>query len=205
MARVVSLRKARPAAAPNDGREELVEIAVDLFAARGFAGTSIRDIADVAGRSVSNIYHYFENKEALWFAIFERSIKALPGQLREALDGVEGPRERFVALVRGHLDVTEHYRREAKIFFIDEERLSPAGNRINRRTQREILSIYIAEVEGLKAAGLLAPGDVKVAALNALGAINWYLRWSRPGMSAPKRAEVVEQVLQFILRGIGCA
>ncbi|MCH4152754.1 MAG: TetR/AcrR family transcriptional regulator [Sphingobium sp.] len=205
MARVVSLKKAKSAAVPADGREELVEIAVDLFAARGFAGTSIRDIADVAGRSVSNIYHYFENKEALWFAIFERSIKALPGQLREAIEGVEGPRERFIALVRGHLDVTEHYRREAKMFFIDEERLSPAGNRINKRVQRDILSIYVAEIEGLRRAGLLAPGDTQIAALNTLGAINWYLRWSRAGMSGPKRAEVVDQVLQFILRGVGCA
>lgn len=203
MSGVVSLKKARQLAQKQaSGRDELVEVAVELFAQHGFAGTSIRDIADVMGRSVSNIYHYFENKEALWFAIFEKSIKALPGELRDALDGVVGPHKRVTALVCRHLEVTEHYRRESKIFFIDEERLSPAGNRINKRTQKEILAIYMAELEGLKSSGVLGGADVKIAALNILGVINWYLRWSKPGMSAAKRTATVDEVLQFILRGL---
>lgn len=203
MTGVVSLKKARQMAQKHaNGREELVEVAVELFAQHGFAGTSIRDIADAMGRSVSNVYHYFENKEALWFAIFERSVKTLPGELRNALENVVDPHDRVAALVRRHLEVTEHYRREAKIFFIDEERLSPTGNRVNRRMQKEILSIYIAEMEGLKSAGVLAGSDVKIAALNILGVINWYLRWSKPGMATGKRTETVSEVLQFILRGI---
>ena len=177
---------------------------MELFAARGFAGTSIRDIADAVGRSVSNVYHYFENKEALWLAIFERSVKSLPGELRESVDGLVDPRKRFVALVRRHLEVTEYYRRESRIFFIDEERLSPVGNRANKRMQSEILAIYMAELESLKIAGLLAEDSVKVTAFNVLGVINWYLRWSKPGVGAAKRAQAVNQVLDFILRGVGC-
>ena len=44
MARVVSLKNSS-AAREARGREELVEVAVELFARNGFAGTSIRDIA----------------------------------------------------------------------------------------------------------------------------------------------------------------
>lgn len=200
MARVVSLKNS-PAAREVRGREELVEVAVELFARNGFAGTSIRDIADAVGRSVSNVYHYFENKEALWLAILERSVKALPARLRGALEGVSEPRARIAALVREHLDVSEQYRRESRIFFIDEERLSASGNKANKRIQREILTIYVAELETLRAAGLLADGDVRVTAFNMLGVINWYLRWSKPSAGQAKREQTVDQVLAFILRG----
>ncbi|MBW7946516.1 MAG: TetR/AcrR family transcriptional regulator [Sphingomonadaceae bacterium] len=200
MARVVNLKNSS-AAREARGREDLVEVAVELFARNGFAGTSIRDIADAVGRSVSNVYHYFENKEALWLAILERSVKALPGRLRGALEGIAEPRARIAALVREHLDVSEQYRRESRIFFIDEERLSASGNKANKRIQREILSIYVAELEGLRAAGLLADGDTRVTAFNMLGVINWYLRWSKPSAGGAKREQTVDQVLAFILRG----
>lgn len=207
MARVASLGKVRAMPESPRGREELVEVAVELFARHGYAGTSIRDIADAVGRSVSNVYHYFENKEALWFAILERSIKTLPDRLREALpEALADPRARFEALVRRHLEATEQYRREARIFFIDEERLSPAGNKANKRVQKEILDIYMTELGRMKAAGLMAgaeaDGDVRLCALNVLGVINWYLRWSRPGDTAAKRAQTVDQVLGFVMRAV---
>lgn len=204
MAQVVPLKKRKLTPTQADSREELVEIAIDLFATRGYAGTSIRDIAEAVGRSVSNIYHYFENKEALWFAIYERSVKTLPGQLRASLEGLTDPRERFAALVRQHLEVTEFRRREARIFFIDEERLSPAGNRIHRRMQREILGIYLAELENLETHGLIDVADLKVAALNTLGVISWYLRWSKPGVGAAKRRRTIDELVTYILRGLGC-
>ena len=42
-------------------REELLQAALDLFSENGFKGTSIRDIANSLGVSVSVIYHYFQN------------------------------------------------------------------------------------------------------------------------------------------------
>lgn len=202
MARVVSLRKSRALPESSKGREELVEVAVELFARNGFAGTSIRDIADAVGRSVSNVYHYFENKEALWLAILEQSVKTLPEDLRAAIArSPHDPRARFEALVRCHLEVTEQYRREARIFFIDEERLSPAGNRANKRIQRQILDIYLEELERLKAAGFVMGDDLKIVALNVLGVVNWYLRWSKPSDSAAKRDKTITQVVNFIMGG----
>jgi len=41
-------------------RDELIQVAIDLFATHGYAGTSIRDIANTTGHSVSNVYHYFD-------------------------------------------------------------------------------------------------------------------------------------------------
>ena len=56
---------------PQTNKDKIIRVAIDLFSAKGFKGTSIRDIASAMGMSISNIYHYFGNKEGLWLAILE--------------------------------------------------------------------------------------------------------------------------------------
>jgi len=53
-------------------RECILGAAIELFAAQGFAGTSLRQIAQVVGIKESAIYAHFESKEALCKAIFEQ-------------------------------------------------------------------------------------------------------------------------------------
>jgi len=182
-------------------RDELLEVAIELFAANGYAGTSIRDIAKLTGRSVSNIYHYFRDKEALWLAILEYSVNGLPEILRSALNSRDGSLARFRALVRAHLRESAKHRREAKIFFIDEERLSPAGKRINKRVQKEIFDLYLAELQRLKQDGYIATDNLRTLAFNLLGVINWHLRWL-DRISTVSLAETHEEILEFILNGV---
>jgi len=182
-------------------RDELLEVAIELFAANGYAGTSIRDIANLTGRSVSNIYHYFKDKEALWLAILEYSVKDLPERLRSAMSSCENPLEQFRALVRAHLQECARHRREAKIFFIDEERLSPTGKRINKRVQKEIYDLYLGVLQVMKKDGLIATGNLRALAFNVLGVINWHLRWL-DRISAVTLAETHEEILEFLLNGL---
>lgn len=182
-------------------RDELLEVAIDLFAERGFVGTSIRDIAKAVGRSVSNVYHYFDSKEALWLAILEYSVKGLPETLRSVAHGDGAPLERFKRLLRVHLQASTRHQRESKIFMIDEERLSTLGKEVNRRIQKEILDIYVEQMRILQSHGLLRTRHVKILAFNILGTINWYLRWYDPAGDL-KEDEVHDEIIDFVLHGI---
>ena len=51
-------------------RERLIAVATELFAARGFDGTSIEAVLHDAGVSRGSLYHHFANKEALFEAVF---------------------------------------------------------------------------------------------------------------------------------------
>jgi AcrR family transcriptional regulator len=53
-------------------REKLLEIALGLFAERGFEGSTIKELADRAGVSLGLMYHYFKNKEALLEAAVDK-------------------------------------------------------------------------------------------------------------------------------------
>lgn len=60
-----------PKALARDTRQTLMDAALELFAARGFYGVGLRDIARQAGVRESALYHYFDSKEALLSAILE--------------------------------------------------------------------------------------------------------------------------------------
>ena len=52
-------------------REHLIEVATELFAARGYEGTSIDAVQQGAGVSRGSLYHHFASKDALFEAVLE--------------------------------------------------------------------------------------------------------------------------------------
>src|SRR6185369_1182469 len=55
-------------------RARLVGAATELFAARGFPGTSIRDIAQQAGVNVAAGHYHFGSKEGLYLEVLRRQF-----------------------------------------------------------------------------------------------------------------------------------
>ncbi|MFN2199430.1 MAG: TetR/AcrR family transcriptional regulator [Anaerolineales bacterium] len=53
-------------------RDDILEAAHDLFVSQGYHGTSMRQIAAAAGVAVGGIYNHFENKEAIFQAVFAK-------------------------------------------------------------------------------------------------------------------------------------
>src|SRR5579885_3065935 len=83
-------------------QKKILSSARQLFVKKGFAGTSISEIAEKASINQSLIYHHFENKEHLWkevkIDIFSKStpenftIPTEPTDLRSFLEQVIYPR-----------------------------------------------------------------------------------------------------------------
>ncbi len=183
-----------------EGKEKLIKVATSLFASKGFRGTSIRDIANAMGMSISNIYHYFDNKEGLLLGILQHSSIPLVRKLRQASDPNLEPLERFKRLLRSHIQHSAEGSKEGKIFLLDEEHLSKEGAEINRKLQREILKIYLSSLRELEAAGYVQCRSITVLAFNILGVLNWTLRWHRPDGKLTLE-EITEEVVSFILNG----
>ena len=185
----------------HETKERIMETAIELFAGRGFRGTSIRDIAGAVDMSISNIYHYFGNKEGLLLAILGRSSQEITEKLqlleRQKID----PLEKFKMILAEHLRLAGVRTREAKIFSLDEEHLSPEGQEINLKYQRDILNIYRQTLKEMQQEGLVRFRSLTVLAFNVLGAINWQLRWYRPD-GPLSMDEVVEEIGAFVLHGV---
>ena len=64
-------------------RARILEAGRDLFAARGYAGTSIGDISEAAGVGVRTIYLHFPSKAAIMLAYFDGWLDAFVSAVRE--------------------------------------------------------------------------------------------------------------------------
>ena len=85
--------------APNS-RERILEIATDLFAEKGYAGTYVREIVEKAGVSKPVLYYYFQSKEGLFYAILEWATDVQQNVLNEVFQASGTVLERFIYLYR---------------------------------------------------------------------------------------------------------
>jgi AcrR family transcriptional regulator len=71
MQRVSPKRPAKKTASEEDTRDRLIAAASRVFAAKGYDGASVRDIASAAGVNVSLVSYYFKGKDGLHRACLE--------------------------------------------------------------------------------------------------------------------------------------
>jgi AcrR family transcriptional regulator len=84
-------------------KQRIEQGALELFAAKGFEATGIRDIADRAGISTAALYHYMGSKDELLIGFMLVSMTQLTAVAREALAAAEGPAAELATLVRAHV------------------------------------------------------------------------------------------------------
>ncbi len=82
---------------------ELLNEAARVFAKRGFAAASIREIVEPVGMLPGSLYYYFETKEALLVAVYREGVERLSAKVDAAIEGVEDPWSRLEAACIGHL------------------------------------------------------------------------------------------------------
>jgi AcrR family transcriptional regulator len=84
---------------PN-ARERILGTAIDMFAEKGYAGTSVREIVEQAGVSKPVLYYYFQSKEGLFLAILEMAENLQKELLASILESSGDVFERLLLLYR---------------------------------------------------------------------------------------------------------
>lgn len=153
-------------------RAKILAEARRLFAAKGYAGTSAREISAAAGVTVGAMFHHFDSKLGLFQQVFEELELEMDAQAKAASRPELGlaPLDLFLAGVRISLDFSEQ-REFHRIVFVE----APAvfGEQKWREVDSRLgLKTVMAGTRALIAAGLIAEQPVKPIAILLLGAMN---------------------------------
>lgn len=100
-------KRGRPAGAPADTRDRIIEVARQHLAAKGFGGASMRAIAREAGVDPSLISHYFGDKSGLLVATMKLPLNPIEKILPILAGDIDGM---GIALVRTFLDAWDPHR-----------------------------------------------------------------------------------------------
>jgi AcrR family transcriptional regulator len=186
-------------------RQAILDAALDLFAEKGYFGTSLRDVAAAVGVRESALYNYFRNKEAL----FDALITAHQDEKRERLAPLEegAPADAPALLEQYALATLDGFTdpREQKFFRIlmsDGIRLAREG-RINlhermgagRERLHDVLRRLIRQ-------SVLRAGDIHVLAFAFVGPLMMWrqLHAVDPGLAAvaDRQTFARQHVAQFL-------
>ena len=78
-----------------DAREQILQAAATLMAQQGYAGTTLREIADKVGIRAPSLYHYFRNKDEIALALSNSGIEESLARGHVIATGPEAPSERL--------------------------------------------------------------------------------------------------------------
>jgi AcrR family transcriptional regulator len=82
---------------------EVLDAAATVFAEKGYAGASTRDIADRLGVRQASLYYYFQSKEAALAAICELGVKDFIANLKRIVASAVPAQEKLHAAIANHL------------------------------------------------------------------------------------------------------
>jgi AcrR family transcriptional regulator len=91
-------RRARPAEKVSRRRDEILQVAAELFAAKGYEETTIREIGDAAGILSGSLYHHFQTKEEMLHDLLKGFVAMIP-EYQAIVDREEGAKETMCAMI----------------------------------------------------------------------------------------------------------
>ncbi|MBZ5758835.1 MULTISPECIES: TetR family transcriptional regulator C-terminal domain-containing protein [Rhizobium] len=95
--------------------EVILEAALDVFSMHGFRGSTIDQIAEVAGMSKPNLLYYFRTKEAIHRALIDRVLYTWLEPLR-VFNPEGNPESEIRSYIRRKLEMARDFPRESRLF-----------------------------------------------------------------------------------------
>lgn len=184
-------------------QEAILGVAVDLFADRGYAATTVRDIAEAAGIHSGSLYHHIDSKESIVDAILSRFIARSLAAYEAVIAEGKGPKETFEGLVRTSLGSMVGGR-AAILVYQNEARFLAAQPRFAylAEAQRKSEEIWTTVLEeGVKSGEFRATIDPKLVYRLVRDTVWTAPRWYRPGGSL-KPDRIIAQYLAVLVDGV---
>jgi len=184
-------------------QNELLQIAADLFADRGYNATTVRDIADEAGILSGSLYHHFDSKESMIDAILSSFIEQTLDRYEAVVGEGKGPTATYEGLVRASLDAMVDSR-SAILIYQNEARFLAVQPRFaylldaHRRFERIWADVL---EEGIAAGEFRDSIDPKLVYRLIRDTIWAAPRWYRLGGSL-KPERITEQYVAVLVNGV---
>jgi AcrR family transcriptional regulator len=188
-------------------REQLIDVSRELFAARGYEGTSVEEIAARAQVSKPVVYEHFGGKEGLYAVVVDREVNRLLDGILSSMDAeslaVANPDNRQRELIeRAALALLDYIESNTDGF-----RILSRDSSVGQSTGSfaSLLSDIASQVEGILVAEFRSRGlEAKTAPMYAqmlVGMValtgQWWLDTRRP-----KKSEVAAHVVNLAWNGL---
>jgi AcrR family transcriptional regulator len=167
-------------------QQRILNRAAELFAARGFRGASIAELARACESSKAWIYHYYDSKEAILYALLRAHMEELLGVAARALAASDDPEAQFRAFVRESLVLYAAKPEKHVVLMNDLDHLPPEQAEEIKAVERELVATVAGMLGRIDPTLSAVPQLRKPFAMMFYGLINWtYIWYDAEGPVAP--------------------
>ena len=182
-------------------RQQIDEAASKLFRERGYAGTSVRDIAQALNIQGGSLYAHVASKEDVLWSIVIRAADRFAELVNPIATSDQPPADRLRGMILAHVAVVTATQRDAAVFLHEWRLLSPdrrAALAARRDAYEAMFRSVIAEGS---AAGVFRSVDPKLSTMAMLSALNGIATWYRPD-GALSAEDIANQHADFFLHAL---
>ncbi|MFY1620975.1 TetR/AcrR family transcriptional regulator [Micromonospora sp. WMMD736] len=195
-----------PSEVPSNGstrREELLTVATKLFAARGYHGTRMDDVAEAVGLNKATVYHYYASKSLILYDIYRSAAEFTVAALHDdptatARETIYHFTRRLLVGIAGNIERAAVYFQEGP--YISEWFTEDQVDHI-RKAETQVYEHVRDVIDRGIASGEFYDCDSHVLALGYIGMTLGSYRWLRPHgrRTAP---EIAVEFSTALLRGL---
>lgn len=172
---------ARQQAADYDQKREVItKEAAKLFAAKGFDGASVSDLAAACNNSKSLIYHYYASKEAILFDVMNGHIDLLVNAVEDISSRKGSPADLFKKLARELMRRYAGAASNQKVLLYELDNLPPLQRKEIIRKQRKIIDFAERLLAQAASNKKLSHGRLRGHVMLFFGMLNWTPNWFKP-------------------------
>jgi TetR/AcrR family transcriptional regulator, cholesterol catabolism regulator len=182
-------------------RRQIEDVASALFSSRGYAATSMRDIARALDLQGGSLYAHIPSKEAVLAAIVEEAAEEFHAAVGPVAERPGPAAQRLREMIAAHVRVVTGGRERAKVFLFEWTFLGEERRAAVTRSRSDYQAYFERVVAEGVAAGELEAPDPRLAAVFILSAMNAMAHWYRPDGALDPDA-LAERYADLFLHGL---
>jgi AcrR family transcriptional regulator len=174
--------------------------AARLFSAQGYMRASIADLAEACKLSRGALYHYFDSKEAILFAILDAHIREMIQHVETAVAAGGPTLTQFQNVIRAIVEVNAKSPHEQRVLIHDLSFLNEGEQQSIKDLERQLVDIVTDLLVRLDVEGRIVKRTKKIYTMIMFGIINYTYTWYDPkGGIGPK--EFADMAVELFLNG----
>jgi AcrR family transcriptional regulator len=193
--------KADSKQANSSRHREVLDAGLRVFAAKGYRGATIEDIAKELGFTSAALYYYIDSKQDLLLQSVYRPIDSLIESANE-IDALKASStEKLTKFIEYHILLTLERREWLTVMLRDQSYLPEKNIEELRNRDKYYRQVLVKIITEGNKSGEFDVKDPSIASMVILGALNWTLQWVRPDGPLDSKA-VAQEIFSTLLNGM---
>lgn len=194
----MATKVARNAATSGNRKPAILRSAAKLFARHGFAGTSMRMIADLSKVQAASLYYHFPSKAEILVSVYQESGRQMTERVEAAVSEATDPWVRLEAACRAHVNALLSDFDFVYVLFGESPRSHRPDIRKKLIAARDAYETLFREL--INALPLRRDANRTYILLTLLGAMAWSRVWYVPGGDSPDT--IARNIFRIVRSGV---